>query len=144
MIILNGAIIFFIVAELLNVLILYFAPDLKKGNGVAVFKFWDKAKQNPDEQLFAQYMANWVAGSKLIFIALLVVILLFGNEATKLLSMVAMIFSIATYYFKLHPLIKKLDDADQLTTKGYSKILLAMITGFILIFIVALIVYIVL
>lgn len=51
-------------------------------------------------------MAYWVAGVKLIFIFLLLVVLLTGNETTKIWAVVAMIISIATYFWKLHPIIK--------------------------------------
>lgn len=89
-------------------------------------------------------MTYWVAGTKLIFVVLLLVILLTGNETTKLYGVIAMIFSIATYFWKLHPIIKQLDAKGQITPKGYSKTLGMMITGFLSLFIVALIIYLVL
>lgn len=79
--------------ELGNVLILYFMPDSKLGNGVAVFDNWFDAKQDENESMFAHYMAYWVAGVKLIFIFLLLVILFTGTELTKLYGVVAMILS---------------------------------------------------
>lgn len=141
MMILNIAIIIFVIMETANVMILYFAPDSKLGNGVAVFNPWFKAKENEADELFAKYMANWVAGVKLIFIVLLLVILFVGNEITKILAVVAMISSIASYYFRLNPIIKKLDEMGEITPKGYSKKLFMMITGFMLMFSVALLVY---
>ena len=68
-------------------------------------------------------MAYWIAGVKLIFIFLLLVVLLTGNETTKIWAVVAMIISIATYFWKLHPIIKKLDSLNKISPKGYSKTL---------------------
>ena len=141
MVILNMAITVFVIMETANILILYFAPDSKLGNGVAVFNPWFKAKEDKSSELFARYMTNWVAGTKLIFIVLLLVILFVGNETTKLFGVVAMILSIATYYFRLHPIIKKLDTMGEITPKGYSKALFYMITGFMLMFSIAVIIY---
>lgn len=139
--ILDIAITLFIILESANVYILYFAPSSKYGNGVAVFNEWEKSKQDVNTHLFSKYMINWVAGTKLIFIVLLLVILLTGGETTKLYAVFAMILSIATYFWKLHPIIKELDDNDEITPKGYSKVLGYMIAGFLIMFSVALIVY---
>lgn len=139
--ILDIAIIIFCIMELGNVLILYFKPDSKLGNGVAVFDAWKDVKENKNLDLFAHYMAYWVAGVKLIFIFLLLVVLLTGNETTKIWAVVAMIISIATYFWKLHPIIKKLDSLNKISPKGYSKTLGLMISGFLLMFSTALILY---
>ena len=127
--------------ELGNVLILYFKPDSKLGNGVAVFDAWKDVKEDKNLDLFAHYMAYWVAGVKLIFIFLLLVVLLTGNETTKIWAVVAMIISIATYFWKLHPIIKQLDSLNKISPKGYSKTLGLMISGFLLMFSTALILY---
>lgn len=139
--ILDISIIIFCIMELGNVLILYFKPDSKLGNGVAVFDAWKDVKENKNLDLFAHYMAYWVAGVKLIFIFLLLVVLLTGNETTKIWAVVAMIISIATYFWKLHPIIKKLDSLNKISPKGYSKTLGLMISGFLLMFSTALILY---
>lgn len=139
--ILDIAIIIFCIIELGNVLILYFIPDSKLGNGVAVFDAWRDVKENKQLDLFAHYMAYWVAGVKLIFIFLLLVVLLTGNETTKIWAVVAMIISIATYFWKLHPIIKELDNLNKISPKGYSKTLELMISGFLLMFSTALILY---
>lgn len=139
--ILSISIIIFCVMELGNVLILYFMPDSKLGNGVAVFDSWRDVKKDASLDLFAHYMAYWVAGVKLIFIFLLIVVLFTGTEVTRMWAVIAMILSIATYFWKLHPIIKKLDNMNKITPKGYSKILGYMITGFLLMFTIALILY---
>lgn len=139
--ILNTVIKIFIVMESINVYILYFAPHSQLGNGIGVFNEWFKSQEDENSQLFAKYLVNWVAGTKLIFIMLLVVILNFGNEQTKLYTVIAMIISILTYFWRLHPIIKKLDSKGEITPKGYSKALFGMISGFIAMFTIALIVY---
>ncbi|MEG2896045.1 MAG: hypothetical protein RR887_10770 [Niameybacter sp.] len=136
--ILSIAIIVFCVMETANVLILYFSPDSRLGNGVAVFDSWEDAKKDESMDLFAHYMTYWVAGTKLIFIVLLLVVLFTGTELTKVWAVVAMILSIATYFWRLHPIIKKLDSLGKVTPKNYSKVLGWMITGFLIMFSVAL------
>lgn len=138
---LSIAIIIFIIMESANVAILYFWPGSRLGNGVAVFN----AYFNPgseEQRLFTSYLVNWVAGVKLIFIFLLAVILVLGTEQVKLWGVVAMILSIATYFWRLHPTIKKLDAMGCITPKGYSKALGWMITGFMVMFTLALILHI--
>lgn len=132
--ILSIAIIIFILLELSNVIILYFKPDSKLGNGVAVFNAWEKSKSYPEIHSFIEYLVYWVAGTKLIFIVLLIVILFTGSDTTKLLSVVALILSIASFYWKLYPIIKQLDEKNEITPKGYSKTLGIMIGTFITIF----------
>lgn len=139
--ILDIVIILFIIMELSNVIILYFFPTSKYGNGVAIFNFYLESKENENHHLFAKYMTNWVAGVKLIFILLLLVILLTATEVTKFYAAIVMVLSIATYYFRLHPIIKILDKNNQITPKGYSKALFWMITGFMLMFSFAIIYY---
>jgi len=129
--------------ETANVLILYLAPDSRLGNGVAVFDSWEEAKTDKPMELFVHYMAYWVAGTKLIFIVLLIVVQFTGTETTKVWAVIAMILSIATYFWKLHPIIKKLDSIGKITPKGYSKTLGRMIGGFLVMFMIALGFYIV-
>jgi len=137
-VILTVSIIVFIVLETGNVLILYFAPDSKKGNGVAVFNAWEKSKEDPNMHEFIRYLVFWVAGTKLIFISLLLVVLFTGTILTKTLSVCVLILSIASYFWKLHPIIKLLDSKNEITPSGYSKTLGKMIIGFMMMFIIAL------
>lgn len=130
--------------ELGNVLILYFMPDSKLGNGVAVFDSWRDMKSDEALDHFAHYMAYWVAGVKLIFIFLLMVILFTGCETTKVCAVLAMILSIATYFWKLHPIIRKLDSMGKISPKGYSKALGLMISCFLVMFSAALVLHFVL
>ena len=125
----------FIILEILNVLILYFAPESKKGNGLGIFKAYEKSKEIPEVHTLIKYLVSWVAGTKLIFIALLVLILIKGDVSLQRLSLLALVLTISTFYWKLFPLIKKMDSNNQLDPKGYSKTLVIMITSFITIFI---------
>jgi hypothetical protein len=66
----------FIVLESTNVVALYFFPGAKYANSVGVFRAWERSKQDPEVHDLVKHLVNWVAGTKLIFLALLVVILL--------------------------------------------------------------------
>lgn len=132
--ILSIAILLFVLLETANIVILYFKPDSKLGNGVAVFNAWEKSKKDPEIHEFIKYLVYWVAGTKLIFIMLLLVILFTGSEMTKLLSVVALIISIGTFYWRLFPIIKSLDKKGEITPVGYSKTLGIMISIFISVF----------
>ncbi len=136
--ILDIAIIVFIIMEFSNVIILYFFPSFKYGNGVSIFNKLSIFVTDKNLELFGRYMINWVAGTKLIFIALLAVILLEGNETLKVYALIAMIFSIGTYFIGLHPILKKLDENNMVTPKGYSKTLFIMILMIIICFSLAL------
>jgi hypothetical protein len=122
----------FMVLEFSNVLALYGKPDFKYANAVGMFKAWDKSKEDPGMHDFVKYLVNWVAGTKLIFIMLLAVILIFGDDQTQLWALLALILSILTFYWKLYPLIKKMDKNDQIDPKNYSRTLGLMIFSFVL------------
>ena len=136
--ILTIAIIIFAVLETSNVIMLYFTPGTKRGNGAGVFNAYEKSKSDPQTHALIKYLINWVAGTKLIFIALLVVILFTGSELTKLCSVGALILSISSYFWRLHPLIKKMDADGNISPKGYSKTLGITILCFLLAFTAAL------
>lgn len=130
-------ILLFVALELSNVLLLYFMPGTKKGNGVGVFNAYEKSKADPDVHNLIRYLIYWVAGTKLIFIALLIVIAFVGNHELLTYSTIALCISITSYYWKLDPLIRSIDKSNGISPKGYSKTLRIMITAFILIFVVA-------
>lgn len=139
--ILSVSMLIFIIMESANVAILYFRPGSQLGNGVGVFNAFHNS-ENEEQKLFSSYLVNWVAGVKLIFIFLLAVILAIGTEPVRMWAVIAMILSIATYFWRLHPIIKKLDTMGCITPKGYSKALGWMIAGFMLMFTAALAVHI--
>jgi hypothetical protein len=113
-------------------------PGTKKGNGVGVFNAYEKAKNDPEMYAFVKYLINWVAGTKLIFILLLIVILLTGDTKTKVLSLVSLILAIASFFWRLFPIIKSMDKNNQIFPQGYSKTLGIMIATIIGVFIIAL------
>lgn len=134
---LKAVIIGFILLETTNVIALYFFPDSKLANSVGVFKAWEKSKSDPEMHNLVKYLVNWVAGTKLIFILLLIVILLIGSEQTLILTGVVMVFSIAAFYWRLFPLIRKMDRSHEIDPQHYWAVLGWMIAVFILLFIAA-------
>jgi len=136
--VLSVAILLFLVIETLNVITLYFWPGSQRSNGVGIFNAWEKSKSDPELHEFVKYLVFWVAGTKLIFVALLLVILLTTGETTKLFTVVALIASILSFFWRLFPIVKSLDRDGHITPAGYSKTLGYMITGFIGIFVIAL------
>lgn len=139
--IISIVLIIFMVLELLNVLILYMAPGSTKGNGLGFFEAYHKSKKDPEIHALVTYLINWVAGTKLIFIVLLIGIVITGSPATKVFSIIALIFSVLTYFSRLHPSIKQMDEDGMIKPQGYSKTLGIMITLFVVIFIIALVIY---
>lgn len=142
--ILKAAILIFVVMELSNILVMYFKPNFKYGNSMNTFKQWYKAQEKEPERLFVKYMVNWVANCKLIFLALLVVVVLLGNEIITVCAVMATILSIAIYFVTLHPIIKQLDKMEEIQPKGYSKTLALTIGAFMVMFSAALVLYFVL
>src|SRR6056297_2493032 len=141
--ILQVAIIVFCFLEGLNILVLYTKPMMKKGNGIGVFKVLNEVDQKGQMFSLIKYLTNWVANVKVIFIALAITIVILGNETTQFYAVIALILSILLFYATLFPILKKLDDANMLTPKGYSKTLAYTISSFLLMFIVAIIVFLV-
>ncbi len=127
----------FLILELSNVLTMYLKPGSTKANAVGIFTAWEKSQQDPEIHSFVKYLVWWVAGTKLIFISLMVVILLFADPINRSFAIIALILSTATFYVKLFPLIRSMDRESQLVTKGYSKMIGIMILIFILAFVVA-------
>jgi hypothetical protein len=82
-------------------------------------------------------LVNWVAGTKLIFILLLIVILASADEQTLVFTAASLVISIASFFWRLFPLIRKLDRAGQIDPKNYSAALGWMISAMILVFILA-------
>ena len=122
----------FIFMEAANVFALYFFPDSKLANSVGVFNAWEKSKADPEIHNFVNYLVNWVAGTKLIFILLLVVILITADEQILLLTGIALILSIAVFFWRLFPMMRRMDREDQITPNNYSTVLGWMILVMIL------------
>ena len=132
--ILSWAILVFAIIETLNILTLYFAPATRRGNGLGVFDAFEESKKYPSIYNLIKYLIYWVAGTKVIFIVLLVVIIITGTWQTQLLAVGALILSILVFYWRLYPLIRGADKAGNITPKGYSKTLGIMIAAFVILF----------
>jgi hypothetical protein len=133
-------IIGFILLEATNVIALYFFPGSKFANSVGVFKAWEKSKQDPEIHAFVKYMVNWVAGTKLIFLLLLVVILFTADVQGLFYTGAALVISISSFFWRLFPLNRKMDRDGQIDPKNYSAILGLMISVFVVVFLAALLV----
>jgi len=140
MAIIEIVIIGFVFLELSNILMLYFAPGSRNANAVGVFTAWEKSKQYPEIHDFVKYLVYWVAGSKLIFIFLLIVIIIFADPQTQQFSVLALIIATLSFYWRLFPLIRKMDQKGNIEPKNYSVILGIMIFVFIVVFSIAAIV----
>jgi hypothetical protein len=126
--ILQIGILIFTFIEFLNIMVLYFEPTFKYGNSVGVFKDYEGTP-------FQSYLVNWVAGTKLIFIMMGIVVLVLGSVEVQFWTCVVMVISIASFYFRLYPLIKKMDLDGRNEPAGYHKTLNLMIISFIVLFI---------
>jgi hypothetical protein len=131
------AIVVFVLFELSNVLALYFAPGSKYANGVGSFTAWEKSKEYPEIHDFVNYLVFWVAGAKLIFLLLLAVIVIFANIEVQRLSLIALALATTSFFWRLFPLIRKMDRNGQINPRNYSMVLEIMILTFIVIFVVA-------
>ena len=135
--IISFAIIAFLLLEIMNVITLYFFPGSKYANSVGVFKAWEKSKDDPEIHNLIKYLVNWVAGTKVIFILLLITILLTADVQDLYLFGIALVISISTFFWRLFPLIRKMDLEDQIEPKNYSFVLGLMIISMISIFLIA-------
>jgi hypothetical protein len=129
--ILSWAIAVFVALESSNIVILYAQPGSRLGNGVGVFDAWERSKADPQVHALVRYLVNWVAGTKLIFVALLLVIVALGDRAVRLWAVGALVLSIASFYWRLFPAIVHMDHDGQVTPRGYSRTLGVMIATFL-------------
>ena len=132
--VLEICLLIFIILELGNVSVLYFMPKSRVGNGTGIFKTWTEMDENNNEYLLASYLINWVAGTKLIFILVGTIVIIFADYQVQFYTVIVLILSILTFYFRLFPLIKTMDEKDLINPKGYSKILNIMILSFVIMF----------
>ncbi len=130
-------IVIFVVLETGNIFMLYFFPDLNMGNGMGAFKAWSKSQEDPNFRDLTSYLVNWVAGTKLIFIGLLLVLLFTADQPALIATAGVMAIATSSFYWRLFPLMRKMDQEDQIEPAGYSKTLGGMIAGFIGLFLIA-------
>ena len=134
---LNIVIIGFVLLETSNVIALYFFPESRYANSVGSFRAFERSKQDPVVHDFVRYLVNWVAGTKLMFLLLLLVIVLTADTDTLLLTGIAMALAVASFFWRLFPLVRRMDAEGQIDPPGYSKMLGAMIAAMVLVFLVA-------
>lgn len=131
-------IIGFILLEVTNVIALYFFPGSKYANSMGVFKAWDRSKQDPEVHDLVRYLVNWVAGTKLIFLLLLTVILFTADAKGYFYTAVAMVIAISSFFWRLFPLIRKMDRDGRIDPENYSAKLGLMISVLVMLFLAAL------
>ncbi len=134
---LSIVIIGFVILETSNVIALYFFPESKYANAVGTFRASERSKQDPVVHDFVRYLVNWVAGTKIIFLLLLLVIVFTADTDTLLLTGVAMAAAVGTFFWRLFPLVRGMDREGQIDPPGYSRLLGLMIAAMVLIFVVA-------
>jgi hypothetical protein len=127
----------FILLEFSNVVALYFFPGSRRANAVGVFSAWEKSKQFPEIHDLMRYLVNWVAGTKLIFLFLLGLIVVFADLNLQKWSLVALGLATLTFYWRMFPLARKMDQEGQIQPKNYSLVLGGMILVLILLFFLA-------
>ena len=130
MLVLDITLALFILLEVANVLALYYNPTLKQANAMGVFNAWERSKKDAETHHLVRYLTYWVAGSKLIFLSLLIVILFTAAPTLKILAVGTLVLSISAFYYKMYPLIKQMDARHELSPSGYAKTLGTMIAVF--------------
>lgn len=110
----------FLLLEISNVFVLFFKPDSRQVHGMGMFPAWEKSKSDPDIYNLMHYLTIWVAGSKLILIALLVVILIWGSQQLATIAGFALVLSMLPFYWGLSPAMKRIDERDQVDPRGFS------------------------
>lgn len=124
----------FIFLELSNVVALYFFPGSKRANAVGVFAAWEKSKQIPEVHDLVLYLVYWVAGVKLIFLLLLGLIFIFADINLQRYSLAALALTTLMFFWRMFPLVRRMDLQGQVQPKNYSLILGGMILAMIAIF----------
>ncbi len=127
----------FILLEFSNVVALYFFPGSKRANAVGVFSAWEESKQYPKVHDLMRYLVYWVAGTKLIFLLLLGVIVVFADLNLQQWSLVALGLATLTFFWRMFPLARKMDREGQVHPKNYSWVLGSMVLAMIVLFVAA-------
>lgn len=126
----------FVLLEISNAYVLFFFPESSKVHGMGMFPAWQKAKEDPNIHNLLRYFTFWVAGSKLIMSALMVIILVWGGDKLLVITSFALVISMLPFYFGLFPTMKKIDENGQVEPSGFSYQLAFTITALILSFLI--------
>jgi hypothetical protein len=131
---LTWAMVAFGLLELMNVAVLYLAPGSRRANGVGVFTAWERSRADPEVHALVRYLVWWVAGTKLILLALLTVVLVTGSDRTRAAASAVLAASIAVFFWRMFPLARQIDAAGQMQPRGYSRTLGLMIAAMVAVF----------
>ena len=137
MTIIKTVLLVFILLEFSNVVALYFFPGSRRANAVGFFSAWEQSKQFPEIHDLMRYLVFWVAGAKLIFLFLLVLIVAFADLNLQRWSLMALALATVSFYWRMFPLARKMDRDGQIKPKNYSLVLGGMILALILLFVLA-------
>ena len=127
----------FLLLEISNVFILFFMPDSRFVHGMGMFPAWEKSKAHPDIHNLMKYLVIWVAGSKLVLIGLLILVLVWGDARLLTFAGFALALSMLPFYVGLFPAMRTIDNADGVEPKGFSARLAFSITSLILALLIA-------
>ncbi|MCU0299540.1 MAG: hypothetical protein MUF33_13620, partial [Candidatus Nanopelagicales bacterium] len=73
----------------------------------------------------------WVAGVKVIFLALLAVVVLTGTQETKVAAGWALAASIAVFFWRLFPLARRADARGQMRPAGLGIMIAVMVVAIV-------------
>ena len=86
-----------------------------------------------------RYLVNLVAGTKLIFILLLIVLLVTAGSSQLIWIGAALVLAISSFFWRLYPLVRRMDREGEIDPRGYSRTLGWMIAAMMLIFLAGII-----
>jgi hypothetical protein len=132
------AVIAFMALELANVAALYFAPGSTRFNAIGVVRAWAASADQPEQRELLTYLAEWVAGVKLIVLGLLGVLVWAADERLLRIAVLVMVATTASFYWRMFPRIRRMDAAGQLEPRGYARTLGWMVGSFMVGLLVAL------
>ena len=121
--------IVFVIVEFLNVLELYFMQDNAVFNGLSIFSAWEESKKYPEIHNFIRYLVNWLAGVKLIVIMILAALVSFAPDQTLVIVSIALVTAIASFYWRLYPMLKDMKTKGQILPLERPKQLALMLSG---------------
>jgi hypothetical protein len=124
------AVIAFMALELVNVAALYFAPGSTRFNAIGVVRAWAASADQPEQRELLAYLAEWVAGVKLIVLGLLGVLVWAADERLLRLAVLVLVATTASFYWRMFPRIRRMDAAGQLEPRGYARTLGLMVGSF--------------
>ena len=108
---------------------LYFLQNNCKFNGACIFSGWEKSKADTEVHALIRYLVNWLAGVKMIVVALVLVLVFTAPENTLVAATIALVITVASFYWRLYPMLRSADKVGQLKPRGHAKRLSIMVMG---------------